>query len=48
MGAIPGCADSGTLKAAQLLDVEMEKLSGSRTLLADDGRLGSLEGGEPA
>jgi hypothetical protein len=46
-GAVARGSDAGTLKTAQFLDVEVEKLSGSGTLVADDGRPGSFERREP-
>jgi hypothetical protein len=48
VGAIAGSADARRREAAQLLDVEMEKIAGSVAFVADDWRLGRLESRESA
>jgi hypothetical protein len=45
-GAIAGGADAGALEAAQLLDVEVEKIARMRVLVALRRRLGRFECGE--
>ena len=47
VGAISCRPDAGTFKAAQLLDVEVEEFAGSGAFVADDGRFGRLQRGEP-
>ena len=42
-GAIASGADAGAREAAELLDVEVEKLAGMVALVADRGRFGRLE-----
>jgi hypothetical protein len=45
--AITRSPRAGTLKAAQFLDVEVEQLAGSSTLVAHDRRFGRFQGREP-
>ena len=45
-GAITGGADTGALKATQLLDVEVEEIAREVALVADDRWFGRFEGGE--
>ena len=46
-GAITGGTDAWRLEAAQLLDVEVEKITGRIAFVADEGRFWRFEGGEP-
>ena len=46
LGFVAGGADAGFGKAAELLDVEVEKIAGSVAFVAEDGRFGRFEGGE--
>jgi hypothetical protein len=46
VGAIAGGADARALEAAQLLDVEVEKVAGRGVFVADDGRFWRLQSRE--
>jgi hypothetical protein len=45
-GAIPGGAHAWAMKAAELLDVEVEELAWGRAFVAQGGRFGRFERGE--